>query len=281
MNKKYAYVMLFVVSIVWGGGFIATSAALDTFAPFTILAIRFLCSSILASIVCFPTWKTWKNQNIWVCIKAGIILAVAFAFQTIALETTTTSNNAFLTATNVIFVPFLLGILYKQTLKNKQWFISILCIIGIGLLTLKNGFSNVTIGDFYSLVGAVFFALHMIYIEKHHKQIDVIPFMCIQIFTAGILSLVGAILFETFPINISSSAINSMVFLTLGSTLFAYGSQIFAQTKVSASSTAMILSLESVWACIFSIIFLKEQLNGSMIIGICLILTAIFLQEKQ
>ena len=101
MKKSTANLMLVLVTVIWGGGFIATSAALETFSPFYILMIRFVGSALLSFVVAAKAIKEIKASTLRKGIVAGIFLFLAFAFQTFGLQGSTASTNAFLTSTNV------------------------------------------------------------------------------------------------------------------------------------------------------------------------------------
>ena len=95
MRKSTANLLLVIVTVVWGGGFIATSTALNVFSPFTILMIRFLGAAVLPIILARNAWKTLTKKDILHGIIVGVLLFLSFAFQTFGLQTTTSGKNAF------------------------------------------------------------------------------------------------------------------------------------------------------------------------------------------
>ncbi|MEG1301407.1 MAG: DMT family transporter [Erysipelotrichaceae bacterium] len=278
MTHTKANFLLVFVAMVWGGGFIATSAALESFSPFYTIMIRFIIAGLILGVMCFDEIYTLNKKEMVFSIFTGIILFGAFAFQTVGLQYTTASKNAFLTATNVVFVPYLIWLIYKNKPKNKTIFASLLCFLGVGALTLNNNGFNFGLGELYSVVCALFFAIHIISLEKG-KHIRLKPFTSIQMLTAGVIASIFALSFESAPSDVNMSGWVSMMFLTLISTLLAYLLQTYAQKHTSANEVSMILSCEAIFASIFSFIFLKEILTFKMIIGICMIFTAILIQN--
>lgn len=274
MNEKRANLCLVFVAIVWGGGFIATSIALDTFTPFMTMALRFMISAFLLLLLFYKRIKNisfsmWKHGGI-----CGTFLFLAFAFQTIGLDTTTAGKNAFLTAANVVFLPYLLWMIKKRKPSLKQMVASFLCICGVGLLTLTDVQEGINIGDILSLVCAVFFALHMMSLEKY-QAIDSICLTFMQMLVAGIWSL-GALCFVGFqPIAITPESIYSLSFLILCSTMMAYLIQTKAQQYTKASTTSLILANEAVFAVIFSALILHEEITILAFLGICLIFLSV------
>lgn len=280
MKQWMANCLLVLVTIIWGGGFVATSAALDSFSPYTVMMVRFLGASILPLILSIPAWKKATRIQIKQGIIAGALLFLAFAFQTVGLKHTTPSKSAFLTATYVIIVPYVLWIFKQRRPKGKDLFASLLCLVGIALLTLKGSEWSLDVGDALSLVCAVFFAVHIIALETYASG-GVFFMTALQMLTAGGISSGFALTMESWPSNVEPAAFHSLAYLILFSTMLAYLLQTFAQKYTSANSTAMILSMEALWATFFSFLFLKEQLSFLMILGATLIFVSILYMEMD
>lgn len=281
MKKMYANLMLVSVTIIWGGGFIATAGALDSISPFYVMMIRFVGASILPIIISFSKLKQLNRMERKHGIIAGVFLFLAFAFQTFGLQYSTPSKNAFLTATNVVFVPYLLWIFLKRRPSKKEIIASILCLCGIALLTLKKEAMMLTIGDLLSLICALFFALHIIALERYSAHIDAIAMTAMQMFTAGVLSTICALCFETPPTSWNANAIGNIAYLIFVSTLLAYLIQTYAQKFTTANTASLILSMEALFASIFSFVILHEVMSGQMIVGAVLIFASILYIEYR
>lgn len=279
MNEKKANLCLVFVAFVWGAGFLATDAALKSFPPFMTMAIRFSLSAAILFLCCYRRIialhkKEWKQG-----VFCGICLFLAFAFQTFGLQSTTPGKNAFLTAVNVVFLPYITWICTKQQPSRPQIVSSVLCIVGVGLLTLQTPVSGIRMGDGLSLLCALFFALHMFTLERY-QNIDSISLTFVQFFVAGLLSIGATLRFDSHQMTITSSSLASMAFLILCSTLLAYLIQTKAQQYTKATTTSLILSNEAVFAILLSAILLKEQVSFPMMIGIGLILCAVQISIK-
>ncbi|MEF9919853.1 MAG: DMT family transporter [Erysipelotrichaceae bacterium] len=279
MKRTHANMILVIIAIVWGGGFIATQGALDGFTPMWMMTIRFFVAGSILLCFSYKQIITLNKHTIFKGIIAGFLLFCAFAFQTIGIQYTTASKSAFLTATNVIFVPYLLWGVMKRKPKRKEIIASIACMVGVALLTLDGSGFSLSKGDFLTIICAMFFSLHMIAIEQFSNRIPALALTCLQLLTAGFLSLIFAIPFESVPSNISSSAFQSLLFLIFLSTLFAYLLQTIAQKYTSANTTALILSMEALFACLFAYLFLKERMSISMIIGGVIIFASVVWME--
>lgn len=281
MKKSYANLMLIGVTVIWGGGFIATSGALDSLSPFYIMMIRFVGAAILPFLFCFKKLKKLDSYIVRRGLLTGAFLFLAFAFQTFGLKYSTPSKNAFLTATNVVFVPYLLWVYASRKPHKKEIIASLLCVVGIALLTLKPEGLQITLGDILSIICAFFFATHMIALERYSKHADAVVMTTLQMIGAGVLSTICALLFESPPQNFSMSAVGNVAYLVVVSTLIAYLLQTFAQRYTSANSASLILSMEALFASLFSFLILHESMSWLMMVGASFIFVSVIYIEYR
>ena len=120
MKKWLAIGGLILVTIIWGGGFVASDMALESMLPFQIMAVRFLLATVLMGLISIKSLRGMKKEEIRAGGLMGIALFAAFALQIIGLQYTTPSKNAFLTALNVVIVPFIAFIILKRRLESKE-----------------------------------------------------------------------------------------------------------------------------------------------------------------
>lgn len=280
MRKYIGEIGLLVTAIIWGTGFPVSAIALDYFTPYQILAGRFVMGAVLLGVVFY---KKILNLSKTVLLKGsllGVFLYGAFAFQTVGLQFTTPSNNAFLTAVNVLIVPFIAFVLYRRKVSSFELFGAFLAMAGIALLSL-NGTLTINPGDVLSLMCAVFFAFHIFYTGQFVRKEDAVALTLVQMTVAAVIAwIVIGVKGETaLPITTTSAA--SLLYLGVFSTTLAFLLQTVAQKHVSETKAAILLSMESLWGMIFSIIMLREIVTGQMIIGAALILLAILLAETK
>lgn len=282
LKKKslYADIALLMVAIVWGAGFVASKEALEVAKPLYILAIRFSLSFILMSIVLFKHLRKVTKEDLKVGLIIGTILFLAFATQTIGLQYTQASTQAFLTGTNVVMVPFLYWALTKKKPDIYAVSSAFLSLIGIALLTLQGGF-NLNIGDILTLACAFFFACHIVVVGYFAQKKDPIILTILQFGVASVFSIVLAVFNEPFPTSITFRGGFSLIYLGLFSTLIAFLLQTMAQKHTSSSHTAIILCTESVFGSLLSVLILKETFTLAMIIGSVLVFTGIIISETK
>ena len=271
---------LFIVAIIWGSGFVMSSIALESFSPIHILALRFT-TAFVAMLILFS--KQFKYITKATLIKGGmlgIILYLAFFFQTVGLVYTTPSKNAFLTAFNVVLVPLIGVVFLRKKMSGMTIIGSIFAIIGIAIMSL-NDFNSVNIGDVLTLVCAVFFALQIIYTSAYVAGENPFALNTIQMGAAALIAIVVAVIQgETMDFSNTSGNL-SILYLGIFSTMLSFLLQTGSQQYTQETETAIILSTESVFGMLFSAILLKELISARMYIGAALIMVGVILVQLK
>lgn len=280
MKKYWGILGLLTVTIIWGGGFVASDIALETLSPFQIMAIRFFIAAVCMTILGGKQLRTIKKDEVKCGFLLGTALFAAFALQIIALQYTTPSKNAFLTATNVVFVPFIALVIYKKKIELRSLIGAGMAIVGAGVLSLQSDFS-VNLGDGLTLLCAVGFAFQIFLTGEYVGRIRPSVLNFLQMTTACVLSIVGLCLKREFDFAPSMESILAVVYLGVVSTTVCYLLQTVSQKYVDETKSAIILSMEAVFGTVFSVILLGESVTVRMIIGSALILSAVLVSEIQ
>ncbi|MBP9477692.1 MAG: DMT family transporter [Sebaldella sp.] len=284
-KSYYADLLLLLVAIIWGTGFTASKIAVDSgVMPFMMMSLRFGIASIaLLGLVLFKKCKITKKEVI-AGVIIGIFLYAAFATQTIGIQYTTSSKNAFLTGTNVIFVPYLCWIIFRRKPDKFVFISTLLAFLGICLLSVDvNELGSFTMnkGDIYTLFCALFFALHIISLDYFTKTYDTIVLAFLQILFACIFSIISAVFSGQLTTTMSTNGLLATLYLGIFSTFLAFTIQTVAQKYTSSNKTVIILSTEAVFGAIFSIIVLHEHFSTKLLFGCILILAAILISETK
>lgn len=275
--------MLLIVAVIWGTGFIATEYAIDAnLNPIHIMAGRFSIAALTLLVFVAKDLKAVSKKE-WISGSiAGVFLFLGFYFQTFGQSMTTVSNSAFLTATNVVFVPFIAWLLTRHRPKTKVFFLAFLTFIGIAVLTVNPaGPLAISVGDFYVFLCAIAFATHIAYVSVAVRGNNPLRITFIQMLVAAVLSLAGAAILNpevTASINFAA-ALPSVLFLGLFSTCLCFFMQTSAQKRTTPGKTGIILSTESLFGTIFSIVLGLEPLTAKIIIGGLIIFTSVVLTE--
>lgn len=278
MKKYLAIAGLIAVTVIWGGGFVASDMALESLRPFQIMTIRFLLASVLMGAAGIRELKGIRFQEVRAGILMGTALFVGFAFQIVGLQYTTPSKNAFLTALNVVMVPFIAFVILRKKINIKSIIGAVMAIIGVGLLSLDKDLS-LGIGDALTLVCAVGFAFQIFFTSEFVKKYRAVVLNFVQMLTAVVLSFVSLFLFGETEFHVSTKGWLSVLYLGVISTALCYLLQTASQKYVDETKAAIILSMESVFGTMFSILILHEQVTLRMVCGCVIILAAVIVSN--
>jgi drug/metabolite transporter (DMT)-like permease len=280
MQKYIGEILLIVTAIIWGSGFVASAVSLEYYTPYQILAGRFLIGAVILSILFYKKLKKLNRSTMIKGALLGIFLYLAFALQTVGLQFTTPSKNAFLTAINVVIVPFIGFLFYKRKIDVFELMGAVLAIIGVAVLSLKLS-SEVNIGDLLTLCCAVGFAFHIFYTAKFVKNEDPVVLTIVQMVVAAVVGCVVVLFRGESSFSLETEGMMNLLYLGIFSTTIAFLMQTVAQKYTTETKAAIILSTESFWGMAFSVVILSEVMTYKMIIGAILILCAIIISETK
>lgn len=273
--------ILLAATLVWGLAFVVMKDSLDVLPPAQLLAVRFVVAAALMFICFSRSIKTFSGRKtVGVGALLGVLYFLAYWTQTIGLAATTPGKNAFLTAAYVVMVPFVFWVIARKRPQTFHVVAAILCLVGIGFVSLNEALV-VGFGDAMTLVCAVFFALHMACLSRFAGECDVFTITFFQFLVVGVLSALVGLFEQAVPLSVvlQPDVLWKLAFLTIVSTFLASLAQNVGQTRVPASQAAIILSLESVFGVLASVLLYGELLTTKMIIGFVLIFIAILLSE--
>ena len=280
MRKYIGEIGLTITAIIWGSGFVMSALALDYYTPYQILAVRFTIGALLLGIVFHKRLRRLDKNILMQGTILGILLYAAFALQTVGLQFTTPSKNAFLTGVNVVIVPFIAFMIYKRKLDKFELYGAILALIGVAVLSLQWS-SSINIGDLLTLGCAVMFAFHIFYTGRFVSMGDPILLTLVQMMAAAVVSCIAIVSMGETSMSLAPAGVSSVLYLAVFSTTLAFLMQTVAQKHLSETKAAIILSTESVWGMIFSVVLAYEVLTFRMFIGAFIIFIAILLSEVR
>ena len=287
MKKVISFSCLIACALIWGTTFIAQDTGMDNIGPFTFNSVRFFVGFLAVSPFVFlfekqkitDQIKSNRNQFIKLILPVGVFLFLGCIFQQVSLLYTDIANSAFFTIFYVPMVPIIIYFLFSEKLHWSIWPSVLACVIGGYFLSDLNN-SSIRFGDALVLIGALFWALHIIYVGKIIKQFD-LPFFIalIQNLIVATLSFILVLLFE--EINLSKIKLETIEILYAGvlSGGAAFALQLFGQKNISAAPAAIVMSLEGAIAAIAAWIILNQILGLDNIIGCTLILVGVLFSQ--
>lgn len=280
MQKYIGEIGLIITAIIWGSGFVASAMSLDHYSPYQILAGRFLIGVLILCVLFHKKFKHIKKSTVVKGTILGLILYIAFVLQTVGLQYTTPSKNAFLTAVNVVIVPFIGFLLYKRKIDLFELGGAVIALVGVAVLSLQLS-AEINVGDLLTLCCAVGFAFHIFYTAKFVKNEDAVLLTIVQMAVAAMISWIVVGFKGETSFSLEAEGLLPLVYLGIFSTTIAYLLQTVAQKYITETKAAIILSTEALWGTVFSVIILSEVMTTKMIIGAVLILVAIIISETK
>ena len=287
MSKSISLLSALACTFIWGTTFIAQDTGMDFIGPYLFNSVRFFVGFLvlLPFFLLFEKKNLKKelinNQNFFFkySLLIGLFLFLGSALQQISLQYTDIANAAFFTIFYVPMVPIIVFFLFRDKIHWSNWPSVILCVVGGYLLT---NFYDATIrkGDTLVVLGAIFWALHIIYVGKVIKNFNLPIFIgLIQTLTVSILSLGGAFLFEEINIDGIFKQTYQILYAGILSGGFAFVLQIYAQKNINPTPAAIIFSLEGVIATIAAWFLLSQILNLNNIIGCIFIVLGVLISQ--
>lgn len=266
--------LLLLTAMIWGLAFVAQRLGMDHVGPFTYSGVRFLlgAASLLPLLYLFPEttphtkdkplplfWKRWGG------LLAGLLLFAGISLQQVGLQYTTAGKAGFITGLYVVLVP-IFGLLIHHKTGLGTWIGAVLAVMGMYLLSVKGNF-RIDQGDLLIFISTGFWACHVLVIGWLSPYLHAIKLSIYQFTTTGIISLIIAFIFESVSLNGIYMAALPILYGGLMSVGVAYTLQVVVQKTAHPAHTAIILSLETVFAAIGGWLLLDERLGVRALVG--------------
>ncbi len=281
MSKSLkADLMLMLVTLCWGVSYILMNVCLGEIGPLTLNAYRFLIAFFAALILAFPKLKNVNKATLRYSAMIGLALALVYISVTYGVMYTSLSNAGFLCALTVIITPVLTFYIKKEAPNKKLIAVLIMCLIGIGLMTLNEQLKP-ALGDVLCILCAFIYAVDLMLVDKavHKEEVNAFQLGVYQLGFTGLYMFVLSIVLETPVLPSKPSIWAAMLFLAIFCTGVAFIVQVIAQQYTSATHVGVIFALEPVFAAIAAFFFAGERLLPRAYIGALLMLAGIIILE--
>jgi len=271
---------LILVTIVWGSTFFIIKDTVTTVNEYVIVFIRsVLAFGALFLFMLFTKPKQILDKKAFIRgIILGFFLAISYTAQTIGLKYTSTGHSAFITSSAVVIVPFILFFFFKIKILYIDWIAILLVFVGLFLLTYDTG-TSINKGDVITIFSAFAGAAHLVLAGRFIQKTETIPLISYQFLGTTLFSLTAWLITGGSPIEISTKAWVSLIYLGLFGTLFCFFVVVWVQKYVSSLKTAIILSLEPVFAALFGYFVIHEILNLKELAGASIILVGVIVHS--
>ncbi len=281
-KSKIPVIAIFSCCLVWGTTFVIVKDSSTLIDPFLLSTFRNLIATIVLAIYILIRKKTDALKDKKTLLYGGILgilLAAIYIIQTVGLIYTSSNHSAFISCSAVIMVPIFLFFMGWQKFILKQVLAIFVVTGGLILLTYHPGSTSFNLGDILTFIAAIICAFHLIFAGHYVRKVDFLSLIFYQFFIAAIVSSLGLFVNANFisktPILFHPDSINNVLYLGFVGTLFCYFVTVWGQKRVSTMYTALIFSLEPIFASITSYFILGELFNTNEFIGATLIFLGI------
>lgn len=283
MPSWFWKLLLVFAAAVWGGSFVVLKDSLDAMSPSWLLFVRFSLSSLLMVAI---FWRRLRERLSWPLIGRGAVLGVlygaAYVFQTYGLASTTPGRNGFITALYCVMTPFLAWAFMGRRPGRNNVLAAVLAVVGLGFLSLGDDLSlSLSVGDWLTVACAVLFALHIVAATQFSGSHDVICLTVVQMVVTALVALMVAVPLETPPAPdvLTPRFAAGLLYLVLLASVCCTIAQNVGQAHTEPAESSLCLSLEGVFAVVFSVIFYGEVITLQLAVGFALIFVAILVSE--
>jgi drug/metabolite transporter (DMT)-like permease len=283
-----ADVLLLTAAIIWGTAFVAQRVGMDHVGPFTFNGLRFALGALsLLPLLYIFRGQPAASENILPSasrglfvsgsLLAGLALFAGASLQQVGLVYTTAGKAGFITGLYVIIVP-LMGLIWRQKPSAGTWLGAILAAMGLYFLSVTERLT-IEFGDLLNLIGAIFWAAHVLIIAWLSPRIQPIRLAFWQFIACSLMSLLTALIFEEIDWGGIQAAAIPILYGGLVSVGVAYTLQVVAQRDAHPAHAAILLSMECPFAALGGWLILSEVLGLRGLLGSGLMLAGMLLSQ--
>lgn len=284
-NKKTMTGALLLAAVIWGSGTVFMQACIDGGIETGLqMFFRFWIGTLCLGALVHKKLRQISRRLLLCGLLCGTLLFFSFFILTFGLEFTTPANSAFLSASSVMLVPFISWVLLKIRPERKVFIGCFLCLLGVAVLSLQlDGGIHFTVGDGLTLLSAVFFSLYTCTVAKISAGLDAPLFTFVQLLITAVWSTI------TLPISGADFSVIGQNWLSLGAIIFlglfntglCYLIQMVAQKSLPPTRVSLILSSESLFGAVFSVLAGYDPFSIRLVVGGCIMMFSILLVETN
>jgi len=286
--------MLFLTAFIWGTSFVAQSVGMEEVQAFTFNGIRTLMgaavlipyilikdklSARVMNELQLAERKMMDKKAIRSGVVLGLVLFCASNFQQFAFYYSTSGKIAFVTAFYMFFVP-VFGLFLRKKIPALTWLCVFFGIVGLYFLCIDpSNIQGINRGDILCFICSMFYAVHILLVERFAPDVDGIKLSCVQFIVSGSISCLMMFIFEAPQIAAIQNAIPSLLYSGVMSCGLAYTFQIVGQKYTEATVASLIMCMESVFGVLAGAVILHEVLSGREILGCVIMFVAIIISQ--
>lgn len=280
-QSTVAKLALFLTAVLWGSTFSIGKLAAEVFSPSFIIALRFLVAAAVLLVGAYPR-RQELDRSYWVSgFWMGVTLFASYVLQVggLALDTSP-GKSAFLCTTYSVLVPFFHWFVTKRRPRVHHVLCVFLSLGGVGILSLSGGW-GMSAGDILTVLSGVPCAMNMVISSIVSKKRNVLLLTTIELWVVTICAWIFVFFGKGFPAEFPADAVGGIVYLGLIATALCLYMQSYGLKYAEPAIAGMLISLESVFGVVFSVILYQERITLRMLIGFAVIFLAILLSQRE
>ena len=278
-HTTIAKIALFLTAALWGSTFTIGKLASEVFSASFIIAFRFLIAALALLIAAYPQRKQLDKKYLADGFWMGLTLFVSYMLQVCGLALDTSpGKSAFLSTTYSVMVPFLYWFVTKKRPQAHHIVCVFLCLFGVGILSLSGGWA-MSPGDILTVLSGVPCAINIVISAIVCRNRNVLLLTTIELWVVTILAWIFVFAGNAFPAEFPMDAVGGIVYLGLLATALCLYMQSYGLKYAEPAIGGMLLSLESVFGVLFSVIIYHERITLRMLAGFAVIFAAILLSQ--
>lgn len=278
-KQTFSEIGLLICALLWGASGVLTQVALTEMSPMALIFYRFLISGVLG-VVAFRLLPSKISPLLLKhSLNLSLLMMVIYISSTYGLQYTSASNAGFIIGSAVVLVPLFNWLFYKQRLSFKDTASAMLCLLGLGLVTLK-GAKPLNLGDFFCFIDAMAYALYILYNSKLPLSTDVKALSTLQYVMVSVMTALWLWQFESFPYQFTMTTLAATLILGVGCTFLAFLIQMVAQRYTTAERTGRLLTLIPIFTVLFDWLWFNVFLTPSAAIGGGIIVLTVMFGDK-
>lgn len=268
------------IALIWGSTFVLVKQALADVSTLLFLTLRFSVAT-LALVLIFRKQLRGGLSSIRPGLLAGVFLSAGYVLQTFGLKYTSASKTGFITGLYIPLVPLFSSLVYKKAPKLSEVLGVLVAFGGMALMTIQRDLLDIGLGDLLVAGCAVAYAFHILVLGRYAASSNVAVLTVTQIATCAALG--AGTFWWTEPVHLhwTPALWIALAVTSLLATALAFGVQTWAQRYSSPTRTALIFSLEPVFAWVTSYLVAGEVLTRRVTLGAGLVLAGILLVELK
>lgn len=272
-----ATVALLAATALWGSTFLVTKNSLDTMSVTNLLAWRFGIAAVVLLALGGQRLRTMAARDRRRSGLIGLFLAGGFVAQTAGLQYTSAAVSGFLTGLMVVLTPLIAATLFGERVSRRGWLAVALAAAGLALVSLRGW--EVSPGAVLTLLGAAGFSLQIASLSHWATRENSYSLTTVSVTVAAVACGVTAGLTGELTLPSGTEEWGALLYLALGATCLGLLLQAWSQSRLSATTSALLMTMEPVFAAVIAVLVGGETVSTRVWLGGLLIVAAMLLAE--